>query len=343
MRFAEPETLVDRFEPPEIGAARLRGRRPPRPPSVSKPSEFQSFPSWATFSPASTESAFLGAGFGLALLDGFVRQDATFAGAWRQRLALQAAAASAKSLRLREDEAALRDTVHLAISDAPGPAGRIHRLWRDLAAKDVTISSERIQAALALLDGLEAAGSDDLAAGLQEIATATGDPISIAAQAASGIYAQLPGPEGELLACWAADLVLARRLRWRKPVPLLLNALLKPALRRGPTGRRPRPNDPDWPQMVAHAYALASAEAHSLAAQLGWRAETLLAVAPQLRARKSDQVVALLLADDCLAPTPAGRRAGLSDRAARRLFERLVELNAVREISGRPSFRLYGL
>jgi len=343
MRFAESEMLVDPFDPPAIGAARLRERKPPRSTSDSKPYEFQSFPAWATFFHGSAESAFVGAGVGLALLDSFVRQDALFAGAWRQRLALQAAAGSAKILRLREDEAALRDTVHLAISDAPGPAGRIHRLWRDLAAKDATISSERLQAALALLDGLKSVEADDLAAGLQEIVTAAGDPISIAARAASGVYARKSSAEGELLACWAADLVLARRLRWRKSMPLLVNALMKPALRRDPNGRRPRPNDPDWPSMVAQAYALASAEAFGLAAQLGRRAEALLAVAPQLRARKSDRVVDLLLADDCLAPTPAGRRAGLSDRAARRLFERLVELNAVREISGRSTFRLYGL
>jgi hypothetical protein len=48
-----------------------------------------------------------------------------------------------------------------------------------------------------------------------------------------------------------------------------------------------------------------------------------------------------LLADDAVSaavPLP-----GLSDRARRRLFERLVALSAARELTGRKTFRLYGL
>ena len=69
----------------------------------------------------------------------------------------------------------------------------------------------------------------------------------------------------------------------------------------------------------------------------------LLSVAPGLRAKGALRVVELLLADDCVSPARAAKAAGLSDRAARRLFDRLITLGAVRELSGRPNFRLYGL
>ena len=124
---------------------------------------------------------------------------------------------------------------------------------------------------------------------------------------------------------------------------MLVTRILDPSLRRGPAGVRPRPVDPDWPQTIAAAYALAAGDAHALALELSRRSQKLLTVAPQLRAKRASRVVELLLAEDCVAPSRVAKIAGLSDRGARRLFDRLVDLGAVREMSGRPSFRLYGL
>jgi predicted ArsR family transcriptional regulator len=71
--------------------------------------------------------------------------------------------------------------------------------------------------------------------------------------------------------------------------------------------------------------------------------EKLLAVQSKLRAKGAGRVIELLLSDDALSPARAAKAARLSDRAARRLFDRLIELGAARELSGRPNFRLYGL
>ena len=89
--------------------------------------------------------------------------------------------------------------------------------------------------------------------------------------------------------------------------------------------------------------ALAAASVLDLAADLARRSKTLIAVAPKLRAEPAAKVVDLLLAEDCVSPAEAARQAPMTDRAARRLFERLVALGAVRELTGRPTFRLYGL
>ena len=62
-----------------------------------------------------------------------------------------------------------------------------------------------------------------------------------------------------------------------------------------------------------------------------------------LRAKGAGRVVDMLLADDAVTPAAVASRAGPSDRAARRLFDRLVILGAVRELTGCETFRIYGL
>jgi len=60
-----------------------------------------------------------------------------------------------------------------------------------------------------------------------------------------------------------------------------------------------------------------------------------------LRAKGSGDVIKLLLEDDAVPGSWSSPK--LSARGARRLFDRLGGLGAVRELSGRPTFRLYGL
>ena len=77
-------------------------------------------------------------------------------------------------------------------------------------------------------------------------------------------------------------------------------------------------------------------------AELGRRAEKLVAAQPKLRAKGAGAALRALLDEDSLS---ASSKIGgqMSERGARRLFDRLVALGAVRELTGRATFRLYGL
>jgi len=82
-------------------------------------------------------------------------------------------------------------------------------------------------------------------------------------------------------------------------------------------------------------------EAVRMAQDLSRRAGVLQAVAPKLRAKAAEAAVEMFLTRDAV--TPAALTNLMSDRAARRLCDRLVELDAVRELTGRDTFRLYGV
>ncbi|WP_352842391.1 SMC-Scp complex subunit ScpB [Mesorhizobium sp. M0514] len=73
-------------------------------------------------------------GAAIGALDAVVRREEKWAGAWRQRLALVAAAGTARQAGRVEDEAELRDAVLLTRpGDDVGPAGRMLLAWRRLA------------------------------------------------------------------------------------------------------------------------------------------------------------------------------------------------------------------
>jgi hypothetical protein len=92
-------------------------------------------------------------------------------------------------------------------------------------------------------------------------------------------------------------------------------------------------------RLACHRALVSSAvEAVRLAADLARRAAHLKAVAPKLRAKAAGDAVEMFLTHDAVAPAALP----LPDRAARRLCDRLVDLGAVRELTGRDTFRLYG-
>jgi len=338
-----PDPLADLGE--AVPAPLRRSARTSR--TSAKAPETQAFPppaavpSWARASGRAGDPLFA-AGAGLALLDAHLRRDPPAAGALRSRLALISAAASAKILRLNTHEGALRD-LRLAVGDA-GPAARLLQLWRDLAARAPSLDPGRLAAAAAALD-LAPPDPDGLATSLKACA-GEGDPISAAAKVAAFVFSAFldaPAAEAEILALWAFDLALAIRLRWPRPLPLIATKILDPALRAPASGRRPKPGEPAWEKHAAGAIALAAGDALGLVADLSRRADTLIAVAPKLRAKPAPKIVDLLLAEDCVSAAEAARQAPMTDRAARRLFDRLLAVGAVRELTGRPAFRLFGL
>jgi uncharacterized protein DUF1403 len=303
------------------------------------------FPGWARHdTPPATpaggdpmvEAAFT-AGAALAALSARVHAAAPWSGVWRRRLALKAAAASARMMRRGEDEALLRDSLFLCPAGGdPGPGGRMLLAWRELDRSDPLADESVLHLAKTLGLSVDNALRGAITAAQELAGSGRGAPFA-AADTVKAVLAHRP--DCDLLALWLADAVLARRLGWPLPVPLLAAALLHPSLRTA--GRRPHPADAGWPQTCCAAYARAAATACNLDAELGRRAAKLLATVPQLRAKGADAIVEALLAEDAV--VPSGRGGSMSDRARRRLFDRLVSLGAVRELTGRPTSRLYGL
>ncbi len=287
------------------------------------------------------EEVALADGAAIGALDAVVRRQERRAGAWRQRLAHSAAAVTAKRAGRVEEESALRDAVLLTSpGDNVGPAGRLLLAWRRLAG---TPAEKLLTEASvgAVLDDLGFArndeGASDLTDNLRQLAASDGTAGmmtgAIAMPNATAWGASLE--PGSPTSCWRNGWVGQTRCRCWAP------KRARPHRSAATSVATRIVTDPERAKGLLAAQARAALRAIDLHAELGRRADRLLAVTPKLRAKAADAVVDKLLSDDAIVASE--KIAGMSDRGLRRLFDRLVELGAVRELSGRPTFRIYGL
>ncbi|MCA0048276.1 DUF1403 family protein [Mesorhizobium sp. B283B1A] len=311
-------------------------------PATASPAPPPTVPAWALATGASSDAdAAFQAGAAVTTLDTLARAQASWAGAWRQRLALNCAAASMRLAGRAEDAAALRDAWHLRPAGAdPGPAGAILGAWRQFSVQQPVASADRLEKIVSQL-GLhwDRAALADLCTEIENLAGLQRPAPFAAAAIAAHVVAMRP--DAELFSWWLADLVLAQNLSWPRSLPLLIAQAFGPAFRPDAGGKRIRPGDKDFERAVCVALVAAAADACRLAAELSRRAERLIAVAPKLRAKGASEVIQKLLDDDAVSGSLTTKN--LSRFAARRLFERLQQLEAVRELSGRTTFRLFGL
>ncbi|GAW36498.1 hypothetical protein RA2_03569 [Roseovarius sp. A-2] len=236
----------------------------------------------------------------------------------RDRLALRAAEACVAYSGRPERAGELRDAVQFLLpGDHPGPAGEVYLSWRRVVERPVSVKT--------LYRALPAFEAEQIGAWLD---VGQGMPVTRAAAVLEAVLVAAPRAEGSALI--VAEAALAQACGWDHLVPLLAAGLNRTDLRKRGGDLR----------LACHrAVAASTGEAVPLALDLARRAAHLNAVSPQLRAKGAGEAVGMFLTRDVVAPAALP----LPDRAARRLCDRLVDLGAVRELTGRDTFRLYGV
>lgn len=297
-------------------------------------------PGWVTRRGAETpETVAFRSGAALTVLDQLV-SDARYGVPLRllaNRLALSAATATSKLEGRLAREADIRDAYHLTSpGEARGPDGDLLAFWREAVGPRAGRIGE-----IADLVGADFASEVGVWLDASLERARRHGPV---AGCLVGLRAVLETDDrAERVACLLSDVVLARTLNWKVMLPVTAARLTK-------TGLRDLAADGQGSELAVQARLLESVEETiGLARDLARRAEALRSVTPKLRAKGSGAAVDLFLTEDAVAPASMlsprirGTSIAMTDRAARRFCDRLVELGVARELTGRPTFRLYGI
>ncbi len=296
-------------------------------------------PAWVTSRRAETlDTVGFRSGAALAVLDAVVTNPRHVVPVklLANRLALTAATATSKLEGRLAREADIRDAYHLTPpGEARGPDGDLLAFWRE-GGRLRSIGSE-------IADMAGARHACEVGAWLD-----TGLERARTHGPLSGCVAVLRAvlevdDRAERVACLLSDVVLARALNWKTVLPITAQRLSKAKLRDLVAVEQ-------GGGLTVQQCLLGSVEdTIRLARDLATRAASLRAIAPKLRAKGSEAAVALFLSEDAVAPSSMlspmihGTKMPMTDRAARRFCDRLVELGLARELTGRQTFRIYGI
>ncbi|WP_312809069.1 DUF1403 family protein [Agrobacterium cavarae] len=299
-------------------------------------------PSWALRHSRDVNEvdAAFAAGIALKSLDDLIRADPPWLGCWRDRLALKSAAVAARMVGRTEEENAIRDAVLLtAAGDDPGPAGKLFLATRMLTRRSGPVTTSFVKETADLL-GLR---WDDGLVSIPDIVDSANQSGRAAPFAVADLITAISAvrPDAEVLALAMAEVVLSHKLKWPKAVPLLLPERYGPAFRTIGGRGRVRPGEPAYPKAICLSLVDGVEAALRCAVEIDRRAARLLTVAPKLRTKGAEPAIRKLLNEDAVLASAVD--SNLSRWAANRLFERLESLEAVRELSGRSSFRIFGL
>lgn len=255
----------------------------------------------------------------------------------RSRMALRAAVHCCKIEGRGVTEAELRDAYLLTVpGDAMGPDGDMLAFWRTGTALSLRHAGLQDRLRALLPEDMQEHLPDWIARAEDVAASPVGRAISIL----TDIVRAFPRQEAGALLC--TDVILAQSLGWAGPLPLLGRSVTRKTLRAASEGEDIR--------LACHnAVVRAAQDATRMAHDLARRAARILAVAPKLRSKGSDEAIQVFLSEDAvlpstmLSPMIRGSSNAMTPRSARRFCERLIELGVVREMTGRATFRLYGV